>query len=236
MEAFEKFSDLYMQVGFWGVVFVILLFVFIIFVYDLMRHINPVIIEKFVKIRKMKANFEISLKRLGYVKKFTVKNASIFCPKRKQIFIDFVSSRINAFIKSIEYINREKLEKLTDEELYYHIKEIIWDAMSNSDKEMLSEGVPTYVLEKYKSIEEDELKMLERLVRQVCFSKNIYRSNREKAMVIFDFICVVADVAIINGEKTIDKLNGQLDGIIYKGIGCQSCPKTDCKKNGENHV
>lgn len=236
MEAFEKFSDLYMQVGFLGVIFVILLFVFIIFIYDLMRQINPVIIDKFMKTRKIKASFEISLKRLNYIKKFTVKNASILCPKRKQIFIDFVSSRISAFIKSIEYINREKLEKPTDEELYYQIKEIIWDAISSSDRDMITEGVPVYVLDKYKSIEEDEMKMLDRLVKQVCFSKNIYRSNREKAMVIFDFICVVADVAIINGEKTTDKLNGQLDGIIYKGIGCQSCPKTDCKKNGENHV
>lgn len=235
MEAFEKFSDLYVQVGFWGVTFVILLFIFILFIYDLMRYTNPVIIDRFMK-RRIKADFNIAIKRLGYMKKFTIKNVSIYCPKRKQIFIDFASMRIDGFIKSIDNIKKDLLDKFTDEELYYHIKETVWEAVSESDKLMIAEGIPLRVIEKYKSIEEDEMKMLDRLIKQVCFSKNIYRSNREKAMVILDFICVVADVAVINGEKTVDKLNGQLDGIIYKGIGCESCPKTDCKKNGENHV
>lgn len=232
MGLFEKLVKIYLEVGLFRVILLTILFFLIIFIYDIIRRLNPIIIEAIMR-RRIKADFGISEKRLAYMMNVTVKGSKIFCEKRKLIFSDFVNSRIKSFIKMIDTIKKDKVNDFTNDELYYYMKEKIWGTLHASDELLLVEKIPRFVIEKYRQLEDDEFKMLERLITQVCFSKNIYRSNSEKIMVILDFLCVAGEVVLINGENLVDKLNGELDGIIYKGIDCTSCAKTNCKHKEE---
>ena len=119
---------------------------------------------------------------------------------------------------------------MENEELYLFLEDKIFAALEKADSDMLISDIPYVILERYKIVEDDEMKILDKFIKQICFSKKIYGNNFEKVFIVFDFLCVIAKMAVINAEETIDKLNGQLDGVLYKGISCENCRRPECKK------
>lgn len=231
MFSFSDFINLWKTEGALKISFFVIIFLVIIFTRDSLKSFPPIIIDKIARRRKI--DFEISKRHLLYIKNFTAQNTSIYCQKRKQIFIDFVSSRIDFFIKAIELMDGDNADNYSGEELDFKIRAIIWGAIFESNKELLEKQMPQNIVEKISSIETDEIKMLDRLISQVCLSRHIYRSNKEKIMVILDFLCVIGDAVMTSAEITVDKLNGEITGIVYKGLSCDTCTRIDCKNKKE---
>lgn len=211
-----------------GILVMLLLFFVLSWIHDIIKHYKFNLISFFMPYKKV--DFGIIIKRLNYIKNHDIKSVNIRCEKRKMIFIDFINFRINNFIKMVEDTANKTMLKMDGEELYLYFKEKIYLCLEKADRDIISNNIPPVILEKYKLVEDDEVKILERFLRQVCFSKRVYGNNYERLFIILDFICVIVKMSVVNAESVIDELNGQLDGILYKGIGCSNCNRTDCEK------
>lgn len=228
-ELFESFFLILSKIGLVGFLTLIFLFLIVSWIYDVIKYYNPNIIKRIFR-SKNNVDFNIIIKRLNYIKSHDVKNADIYCEKRKKILIDFITIRINNIIKILEEDNLKIIGSMENEELYLFLEDKIFAALEKADSDMLISDIPYAILERYKIIEDDEMKILDKFIKQICFSKKIYGNNFEKVFIVFDFLCVIAKMAVINAEETIDKLNGQLDGVLYKGISCENCRRPECKK------
>lgn len=210
----------------------VLLVVFLFFVfswlYDIIKYYKYTILGFFMPFKKV--DFGILIQRLNYIKNHDVKNVNIFCEKRKYIFVDFMNFRINNIIKIIEEMQSKNVLKMENEEFYLYLKEKIYNAIERADNDILSNNIPYIILEKYKQIEDDEIKIFDKFLKQVCFSKRVYGNNNDKVFIILDFMCVIIKMSVINAESVIDELNGQLDGILYRGVSCSNCNRKECKK------
>ena len=114
--------------------------------------------------------------------------------------------------------------------MFFYFTENIYKTKETSTLEVSRLGIPTEVIERIKVIENDEVKIFNNLVANICASNSDYISNNEKVAVIIDFLCALSGVSIVNAENSIDSLNGQLDGIIYKGHSCSNCSSVNCQK------
>jgi hypothetical protein len=99
-----------------------------------------------------------------------------------------------------------------------------------STSEVSHLGIPIEVIERIKVIENDEVKIFNNLVANICASNSDYISNNEKVAVIIDFLCALSGVSVVNAENSIESLNGQLDGLVYKGHSCENCSNSTCPK------
>lgn len=232
MEILESMLKTYSEKGIAGIIVTVFIFALTTSGYHLIKFLYPYFLNIIFNKNTCSSYCLTTRKFLNFLH-YMLSNVDIKCEKRKAIFVDYVRSRIENIIKAIEEIKEKQVNNLKDDELYYFIVDIIWKALQDSDRELLLSGAPKKVLDKYKEVEEDEVRMLDKLIVEVCSCKAVYKNNEQRVTMILNFLSIIADTVILNGEKTIDKLNGQLDGIIYKGISCDNCSVEGCKHRPE---
>lgn len=229
--ATDNIISIYTHFGAMGMA--IFLFVMLIFMQfsDIGKRINGVIVEKIFK-RKDDTDipYDSFIRKIEHIRDYDVKKVSIKCQKRREVFYDFVNSRLNGHISFIKSLKDKDFSKMDNEELFFYFTENIYITKSNSDMDVLKLGVPQDVIDKVKSIEEDEVKIFNNLVKNICISNSNYISNNKKVAVIIDFLCALMGMIVSNAENAIDSLNGQLDSLVYKGYSCKNCSVLDCKK------
>lgn len=236
MDKIENIVDIYTHFGAVGIFALILTIATISQFSDFGRRLNKIIFEKISNNKKgVEINYDVFIRKLEHIRDYKVRKIAVSCIKRREVFRDFASNRINNLIKFIKSLKEVDFSKMDNEELFFYFTENIYKTKETSTGEVSMMGIPIEVIDRIKVIEDDEVKIFNNLVANICASNSDYISNNEKVAVIIDFLCALAGVSIVNAENSIDSLNGQLDGIIYKGHSCDKCNNTNCpKKNRGN--
>lgn len=231
MDNAENIIDIYTHFGVVGIFVLILTMVIIAQFSDFGRRLNKIIVEKIFKGKKnIDINYDIFIRKLEHIRDYNVKKIAIACIKRREVFRDFATNRLNNLIKFIKSLKEVDFKKMNNEELFFYFTENIYKTKELSTSEVSHLGIPIEVIERIKVIENDEVKIFNNLVANICASNSDYISNNEKVAVIIDFLCALSGVSVVNAENSIESLNGQLDGLVYKGHSCENCSNVTCPK------
>lgn len=223
--------DIYTHFGAVGIFVFILTIIIVAQFSDFGKRINKIIIEKIFRSKaKVEICYDIFIRKLEHLRDYNVKKIAIKCIKRREIFRDFATNRLNNLIQFVKSLKEVDFSKFNNEELFFYFTENIYKTKEISTSEVLRLGIPVEVIDRIKIIENDEVKIFNNLVSNICASNSDYISNNEKVAVIIDFLCALSGVSIVNAENSIDSLNGQLDDIIYKGHSCGNCSNVNCEK------
>lgn len=231
MDNTNSIIDIYTHFGAVGV-FVLILAAFVLSQFsDFGKRINKIVVEKILGKRDtLKISFDSFIRKLEHLRDYNIKKINIRCIKRREVFRDFATNRINNLILFIKSLKDVDFKKFNNEELYFFFIENIFKTKEISSQEVLGMGIPKEVIDRIKVIEDDEVKIFNNLVANICASNSDYISNNEKVAVIIDFLCALSGVSIVNAENAVDSLNGQLDGLTYKGHSCDNCSNLSCNK------
>jgi hypothetical protein len=235
MDNTNHIIDIYTHFGAVGIFVLILTVVIISQFSDFGKRINKIIVEKiFGKKRGLKISFDSFVRKLEHMRDYNIKKINIKCLKRREVFRDFATNRVNNLILFIKSLKDIDFSKFNNEELFFFFTENIFKIKEASSQEVIGMGIPKEVIERMKVIENDEVKIFNNLVANICASNSDYISNNEKVAVIIDFLCALSGVSIVNAENAVDSLNGQLDDLVYKGHSCDNCNISDCAKRRKN--
>lgn len=235
MDKAENIIDIYTHFGAVGIFVLILTIIIVAQFSDFGKRVNKIIVEKIFKSKKnIDINYDVFIRKLEHIRDYNVKKVQVTCVKRREVFRDFASNRINNLIQFIKSLKEVDFSKMNNEELFFYFTENIYKTKENSTNEVSMMGIPTGVIERIKVIENDEVKIFNNLVANICASNSDYISNNEKVAVIIDFLCALAGVSVVNAETSIESLNGQLDGIVYKGHSCENCSNAACPKRNRS--
>lgn len=224
----SEIFNIYKETGIIGTLFILSVFIVLKIVYDLLKTDSSTVIKTIYKYRKI--DLSIIKKKFLYIKNVRLKKLDIVCDKRRLIFVDFTMIRIDSFLEMLELFENQDIKNMTNQELFYFIKESVIKYTDRTNNESLSAGIPSVVCDIIRKEEKDEQEVLSNVIKNICFSEYLYKTNREKILVICDFFCTILDSTIVNLRRSLDVLNGQLDGIIYRGIACDNCSLKSCNK------
>lgn len=231
MDNADNIIGIYTHFGVVGIFVLVLTMVIIAQFSDFGRRLNKIIVEKIFKGNKnIDINYDVFIRKLEHIRDYNVKKIAITCIKRREVFRDFATNRLNNLIKFIKSLKEVDFKKMNNEELLFYFTENIYKTKELSTSEVSHLGIPIEVIERIKVIENDEVKIFNNLVANICASNSDYISNNEKVAVIIDFLCALSGVSVVNAENSIESLNGQLDGLVYKGHSCENCGNATCPK------
>ena len=227
----EDIVNIYKNFGIAGVVIFLITILVVLQFSDFGKRVNKIIVERFFGKNALGTiPYDRFIRKLEHIRNFNIKKIIVNCPKRREIFRDFACNRIENLINFIKEIKTKNFDNMNNEELFFFFTENIYRVKEVSNSEVLKMGIPQEVIDKIKDMENDEVKIFNSLVSNICVSSSDYMTNREKVAVILDFLCALFSISVSNAENSIDSLNGQLDGFVYKGLDCSNC-NVCCKKN-----
>lgn len=230
MDSADNIISIYTHFGAVGIFVVVLTVIIVSLFSDFGKRVNKIIVEKIFGKSGLRISFDSFIRKLEHMRDYNIKKINIKCLKRRDVFRDFATNRINNLILFIKQLKDVDFNKFNNEELFFFFTENIFKIKEISSQEVTGMGVPIEVVERMKIIENDEVKIFNNLVANICASNSDYISNNEKVAVIIDFLCALSGVSIVNAENAVDSLNGQLDNLIYKGHSCENCNNLTCKK------
>lgn len=146
----------------------------------------------------------------------------IYCPGRKLIFTDFLKFKVEDFNEALsEYIAENNDNTLNSKSALEFHHEMLWlinETIRKYESRCLMAGIPKVVISKFgewhKETVEDTLKFLD-ILGQYDAS-----NNYDKAYMLLSYLAVVFQRTLIDARRTLGSLNGDLDGVDYRGVKC----------------
>ena len=178
MDNADNIIGIYTHFGVVGIFVLVLTMVIIAQFSDFGRRLNKIIVEKIFKGNKnIDINYDIFIRKLEHIRDYNVKKIAITCIKRREVFRDFATNRLNNLIKFIKSLKEVDFKKMNNEELFFYFTENIYKTKELSTSEVSHLGIPIEVIERIKVIENDEVKIFNNLVANICASNSDYISN-----------------------------------------------------------
>lgn len=234
MDKYEELINIYHRYGITGIIVIAIAFLGYLSFFKFGKKTKDKIVDRILMGAGREAvSLESFKRKLIHIKQYDVRKANIRCIKKREMFYDFVDSRINKMIDFIEKIKDQNFKKMTNQEILYMFTEGLLQEREISNNELSANGMPHAVLEKITVIEKDENKILSSVIKNTFSPSNNYITNYEKVAVVIDFASVLSEMIIVNAERILDRLNGELDNVSYKGHSCESCSTINCEKNAK---
>ena len=170
----------------------------------------------------------LSIIRIEGMLKYSVPKMRIHCPLRKAIFIKLLQTKFRTTLDAMKEVASKEVDKMSSDEFSTYIIVKTEETLAKFEKEVLEAGVPQVALDKFHECNSGNENIVKNVMQTINQSKNIFQSNKEKTLVLFSIVEVVAQTAMVAAEETIDTLNGQLTNINFNGTQCtHDC--VDCK-------
>lgn len=224
------FLRLYDTIGFGGICIALLVCSVFVVTYEVLKKLAIRLLDKYLPefVRKrnpLKASFFNKLDVLIYYK---VPRLSVYCPLRKLIFSKLLKTYFQTWKdRAQEKVVDPTLDRLSNEEYTNFWKNFVYKTVDLGEERARQEGIPLIAVEKFRKELESTLRLIISTIDQVCGSYKVYDSNTEKTIAILDFLAILLDMSLIDAEKTIMAINGELSKIEYMGCKCDECTK-DC--------
>ena len=140
---------------------------------------------------------------------------SLKIPIQRIIFKDMLKIKFivwkDIMNKMIKDFNSQTF--VTSEDFYFFIKDFFKDANTNTKIRWLERGIPLEAIQKFEIWHNQRVYSVSELVKNVAHS-SIYSTYEEKLSVILDCLSLGLSLTVIDAEKTIKDLNGNLDPVL----------------------
>lgn len=142
-------------------------------------------------------------------------------PGRAKIFRDFLSSKFEVMRDNMEaLIRKNDLVQMPQMEFEALIMEYLNEAITDYEKAARGAGIPDIVLEKFALWHRSSIEQTSNFLLRVSQSP-WYGSNTQKVVAILDYLTTVMHATLLDAQYTLSRLNGELDGLTYKGLTVQ---------------
>lgn len=140
---------------------------------------------------------------------------SLRIPTKRIIFKDMLKIKFvvwkDLMNKMIKDFDRQTF--VTSEDFYLFVKDFFKDANNNTKIKWLEIGIPLEAIQKFEEWQNQRADSVSELIKNVAHS-SIYSTYEEKLSVILDCLSLGLSLTVIDAEKTIKNLNGDLDPIL----------------------
>lgn len=137
---------------------------------------------------------------------------------RNMIFKDLLHIQFRLFeIAMRNSISHNEVNTLTSLALKQHITREITHALTQCEMEARQMGIPDIVRNKFSKWNYRSILFLMNGIEGV-FESVIYKNNTERLSALLSFVLAVFHATLLDAERTLQELNGELIGIAYKGF------------------
>jgi hypothetical protein len=128
---------------------------------------------------------------------------------KKNVISKFLKIKFSTFDKNFsEFIKDE-----TNFQNATKLENLMLNCINIYEQEALQKGVPMLFLEKFRKWNEKHTEITFTSIRSICESK-FYSSTYEKTAAVLDILLFSFRLTIVDAEKTINELNGELERIL----------------------
>ncbi len=199
------------------------LFVFLGFVAAIKwkNEIKNVLISIFTKFTKSTFIYSpkaILKSKLTYWIDFKIDSIHFADRGREMIFKDLLKiqmGEIRDHIFDIE--NTPGFNDLNRKELYELIVECQHDMAKHCEETSLAAGIPAIVVEKFNKWHRSTSEYIIKSAEYITQSP-VYRTNQDAICALYLLQTAMLEITIMEAERTLTELNGELTGVEYKGV------------------
>ena len=184
------------------------------------KYLNFVIDKKFKRKQFNLANHPVH-KKIDYWLKFDISDLQIKNDFRRELVSDFLNIKFEVWKKHLNSLALiHNIEKLSLEELENKILEDLERAVEEYNNKCENYGIPLVFIKKFNDWHEPRVKDMYDWISHVCHS-NFYINNKHKIGAIFDKYQDALNGTVVDAEITLQDINGDMKGQIYKGMICK---------------
>lgn len=183
---------------------------FVSYIYTLLKKENPVY-----------NGSEVLKSKLIYWLEFKLDAIQVSDNKaRNLIYKDMIRILLQEYQNKIFKLeDEENVNNLSKTEIYTNTIQILSDIKISFETRCKKEGIPDIVISKFDHWMLRNMEFFYNNLSLICIS-DIYVDNFKRIQTIY-YICVsVLEITLTEAEKTLKDINGQLNGIEYKGHDC----------------
>lgn len=150
---------------------------------------------------------------------FTIPNKG-----KEKVFKDIISVHIRTYIDQMSNLVKEDINNMSDIQLHHLVMQYLDTSLSksssfykNSDYTVDEQRVLEIVMSKFNKWHRNRVEQVYRSAEMVCNSK-FYGSPTVKVSVFLDLLLGSFVDTVNDAESTLNELNGDLKGLVYKNI------------------
>jgi len=140
-------------------------------------------------------------------------------PGRKQVFEDLLRIYFAQFATHLREFVMLDYQRMSAEEFgkaaYFQFLDIMRDAKAKAG----SQGIPVAVLEKFMKWNQPFMTTMGLRIQELARSQ-FHLSNYTTLIAVLDAYNWMLSDLVLSAEHTLKELNGDLDGVVYRGIAC----------------
>lgn len=164
--------------------------------------------------------YDILSSKLAYFIDFKIQNIYLRDLGRREIFRDIIQIRYQVMKKHIASLNDNVDNDMSSADVYARVTQCLHDWIEESEWDAMSRGVPQVVVEKYRKWSSKNTEFALKAIEMVCFS-TAYGDNEKRMDAIYSLFTAMLELTIAEAERSLNELNGELNGIEYKGHICR---------------
>lgn len=159
--------------------------------------------------------------------KYRIPHLDIAEPCRKLICRDLLKIKFTVFLRNIQdFLQHGDLNSMSVEHFHESAVMVVSTSVVEYEQQMREAGIPEVVIDRFGHWHQNTLELIMGLIENASNSR-FYRDNNARMVAILDWLQAAFQITLLDAEKTLTSLNGELDGIVYKGM------KAHCKHPGK---
>ena len=157
-----------------------------------------------------------------------VKHLPIDRLMRRAVFRDLLQIKLEIWLdRTCDWVKSiDDEQELSDFEadVYSYLARTVRDY----EDQILQRGIPPVVLKLFREWHATAISHIQDFVREVCRC-SFYEANQERATVILTALDMALCWTLVDAGRALGSLNGQLDGIMYKGLMDHCATRSKCE-------
>jgi len=155
--------------------------------------------------------------QIDYWKDEMIPKISFGDPGRNIMIQDFFKIMMVTSKKLIREMISSFNFKKSQEEFHSEIIKLMFKIRDSTDTISIAEGIPNIFTDKFNTWNARTNIFTKGCIDNICKS-NYYSNNKDRMYAILNIFMSAYESTIMDGERTLSSLNGELDGLIYKGV------------------
>lgn len=188
------------------------------------RCANCDFMQEFRSIPELSQHRVFGLIRYGVA--FKIPSLPIMEAGRKLVFTDLLTVKLRAIESALTEwlkVHHDDIDDLSPDALQGSMMSMIVDIIEDYESELRRMGMPFVVLDVFRQWHGSRVEYLREECTLICESEWI-NTNVERIGMCFSMIEHVIRTTLLDAEMTMNNLNGQLTGKVYKGVTIGECP------------
>lgn len=155
---------------------------------------------------------------MDYWRKIGIDAIEIEEPARDLIFKDFLHIKFRVFdVGMREVVSNKEISKMRRIELKNYITNKITSAIKEYEQFAKDTGIPQVIIKKFSKWHSRSVSFVMDGIEDICMS-SFYDNNVARLNGLLSLLLAAFHATIIDAERTLDDLNGDLAGLTYKGL------------------